>query len=87
MHFLHFFFGNAALSMVLNPHPITRADPAFHSLARGVLYGGDTTKRGFPKAIPSEVDPPMGKKRKRKVGGKHYEAHSRGRSSPDTLAF
>ena len=27
------------------------------------------------------------RKEKRKVGGKRYEARSRGRSSPDTLAF
>ena len=31
--------------------------------------------------------PAYGEKRKRKVGGTRYEARSRGRSTPDTLAF
>ena len=44
-------------------------------------------KRKGVKKVETDIMKEWTARKEKKVGGKRYEARSRGRSSPDTLAF
>ena len=64
--------------------------PFDHALALGLTNCSfDTLIRhiGQPDTLIRHIEMCHMRKRKSKVGGKRYDARSRGRSSPDTLVF